>query len=55
MRWVEHAVCMGEMRNAYNILVGKLEEKRPLRRPRCRWHDNIRRDFREMGGEVWTG
>jgi hypothetical protein len=28
---------MGEMRNAYNILVGKLEGKKPLGRPRCRW------------------
>jgi hypothetical protein len=26
----------GEMRNAYRILVGKLEGKRPLGRPRCR-------------------
>jgi hypothetical protein len=33
--------CMGEMRNAYNILVGMLKRKRPLRRPRCRW-ENIK-------------
>jgi hypothetical protein len=32
---------MGEMRNAYKI-VGKPEGKRPLRRPRHRWEDNIR-------------
>jgi hypothetical protein len=30
MRWVEHVVSMGEMRNAYKILVGKPEWKRPL-------------------------
>jgi hypothetical protein len=24
---------------------------RELRRPRCRWEDNIRMDFREMGWE----
>jgi hypothetical protein len=42
---------MGEMRNAYNILVGKPEEKRPHRRHRCRWEDNIRTDLRETGWE----
>jgi hypothetical protein len=30
MRWVGHVASMGEMRNAYNILVGKPEGKRPL-------------------------
>jgi len=40
---------MGEMRNAYKILVRKLEGKRPLRRPRYRWEDNIRMDLREIG------
>jgi hypothetical protein len=39
---------MGEMRNAYNILVGKHEGKRPLGRPRHRWEDNIRFDLREI-------
>jgi hypothetical protein len=32
---------MGKMRNAYNIFVGKPEEKRPLGRPGRRWEDNI--------------
>jgi hypothetical protein len=40
----------GEKRNAYRILVGKPEGKRP--RPRHRWVDNIKIDFREMG---WYG
>jgi len=35
------------MRYAYNILVGKLSGKRPLRRPRCRWEDDIRMDIKE--------
>jgi hypothetical protein len=39
----------GEQRNIYRILVGKPDGKRPLRRPRCRWHDNIKMDFREKG------
>jgi hypothetical protein len=37
MRWVGHVESMGEIRNAYNILVGKPEEKRPLVRSRRRW------------------
>jgi hypothetical protein len=32
---------MGEKRNAYEILVGKSEDKRPLGKPRRRWVDNI--------------
>jgi hypothetical protein len=28
MRWVGHAAFMGEMRNAYSILVGKPEGKK---------------------------
>jgi hypothetical protein len=39
---------MGEKRNAYRLLVGKLEEKRPLGRPRRRWVDNIKLDLREI-------
>jgi len=37
MRWVGHVAQMGQMRNAYKILVGNPEGKRPLVRPRCRW------------------
>jgi hypothetical protein len=37
----------GENRNAYRILVGKPEGKRPLGRPR--WEDNIKMDLREIG------
>jgi hypothetical protein len=44
---------MGEVRDAYNILVGKLEGRRPLVRPRRRWEDNIKMDLREIGfGDV---
>jgi len=49
--WAEHLAHMGEMRNAYKILVEKPEGKRPLRRPRCRWEDCIRLDLRELGWE----
>jgi len=39
---------MGEMRNAYRILVRKPEGKRLLAGHRCRWEDNIRMDLREI-------
>jgi hypothetical protein len=39
----------GEKRNAYRILVGNPEGKRPLERPRRRWVDNIGMDLREIG------
>jgi hypothetical protein len=46
---------MGEMRNAYRILVGKPEGKIPLGRPRRRWMDNIKMDLREveLDGRDW--
>jgi hypothetical protein len=40
---------MGKTRNAYRILVLKPEGKRPLRRPRHRWEDNIKMHLRETG------
>jgi hypothetical protein len=43
---------MGQIRNFYNILVGKRERKRPLIRPRRRWEDNIRMDYWET---EWEG
>jgi hypothetical protein len=46
---------MGEKRNAYRLLVGKPEGKRPLARPRRRWMDNIRMDLVELDGVMWTG
>jgi hypothetical protein len=42
----------GAKRNAYRILVGKPEGKRPLGRPRDRWEDNIKVDLREI---EWGG
>jgi hypothetical protein len=49
MRWAGHVASMGEVRGAYNILVGR----RPLGRPRHRREDNIKMDLRETGfGDV---
>jgi hypothetical protein len=44
---VGHVARMGEKRNEYKMLVGKLKGKRPLGRPRHRWEDNIRMDLRK--------
>jgi hypothetical protein len=46
---------MREGRGVYRVLVGRLEGKRPLGRPRLRWKDNIKMDHREIGidGENW--
>jgi hypothetical protein len=57
MRWAGHVARMGKNRNEYRILVGKPEGKRPLRRPRHRWPDNIKMDLREIGwgGMDWIG
>jgi hypothetical protein len=43
---------VGEKRNAYRILVGNPEGKRPLGRRRRRLVDNIKMDLREIG---WDG
>ena len=49
LRWAGHVARMEQSRNAYRVLVGKPEGKRPLRRPRGRWEDNIKMDLRELG------
>jgi hypothetical protein len=40
---------MVENRNAYTILVGRPEVKRPIGKPRCMLDDNIKMDPRELG------
>jgi hypothetical protein len=48
MRWVGHVACMGDGRDAYRVLMGRPEGKRPLGRPRFRWEDNIKMDLQEV-------
>jgi hypothetical protein len=52
MRWAVHVAPMGEKRNAYRILLGKPEGKKPQGRPGRRWASNIKMDLREIG---WDG
>jgi hypothetical protein len=55
IKWVGHVARIGEKRNAYMLLMGKPERKRPLRRSRQWWVDNIKTDLGEigLGGEDW--
>jgi hypothetical protein len=49
MRWARQVAQMRGKRNAYRLLVGKLEGKGLLGRPRWRWVDNIKTDLAEIG------
>jgi hypothetical protein len=55
LRWAGHVARMVEGRGVYRVLVGMPEGKRPLRRPRRKWEDNIKLDLREIGidGANW--
>jgi hypothetical protein len=55
IRGAGHVAPIGEKRNAYWILVGKPEGKRPPGRPRRRWVGNIKMDLGEikLGGIDW--
>jgi len=55
MRWAGHVARMGEERGKYRDLVGKLERRKLLGRPRRRWVDNIRMNLQEVGVGIWTG
>ena len=52
MRGAGHVARNGEKRNAYRLLVGKPERKRPQGKPRLRLKHNIRVDIRVIG---WDG
>ena len=49
MRLAGYVACMHEKRGVHRVLVGKLEGRRPLGRPRRRWAHNIRTDLQEVG------
>ena len=48
MIWAGHVTRMVEVRSAFKILIGQPIAKRPLRRPRRRWEDNIIMDLNEI-------
>ena len=57
LRLTGHVARMEQSRNAYRVIVGKSEGKRPLGRPRRRWEDNIKIDLRDVSCDpgVWIG
>jgi len=46
---------IGDSRGVKRVLVGKLEGKRPLGRPRREWEENVKMDLQEVGCESWPG
>jgi hypothetical protein len=46
MEWESYVARMREIRNAYKIFVGKLEEKSTLGRPKRSWQNNIKMDLK---------
>jgi hypothetical protein len=52
LRWAGHVVRMEEGRSAFKILMHKPTGKRPTGRPRHRWEENIRMDFKEIGMDI---
>jgi hypothetical protein len=55
MKWAGHVACIGEKRNAYKLLVGQPEGKRPIGRLRHRLKDDIKVDIMELGFGMWVG
>jgi hypothetical protein len=52
MGWARHIACTRAKRNAYRILMGRLEGKRPLGRPAYMPEDNIKMVLTDIG---WGG
>ena len=50
-----HVTHMGAKRDAYRVLVGKPEGKRPHGILRRRWEDNMKMILQEVGWGEWTG
>jgi hypothetical protein len=55
MAMAGHVARIGEKSDAYKILMGKPERKRPLGRPRYRWANDIKIDLERYDGMVWIG
>jgi hypothetical protein len=52
MRWAGHVASIGERRGVNRFLMGRPEGRRPFRRPRFMWVDNIKIDLDEVKWEM---
>jgi hypothetical protein len=55
IRQAGHAARMEDRRDTQSVMMGNLERKRTLGRPRRRREDNIKMDLQEVRCEEWTG
>jgi hypothetical protein len=55
-RMSQHVAHTGDRRGAYNFSVRRIDGKRPLRRPRIKWEDNIKMNVQDLGriGMGWN-
>lgn len=51
---IGHLTCMGQSRSEYMALKGKPEGEKPLGGPRHRWENNIKMNFKQVGGKMWA-
>jgi hypothetical protein len=54
MRWAGYVACVGEEINAYRVLVGKYEDRRPVGKCNHRWANSIKIDLKTKGETAWT-
>jgi hypothetical protein len=52
MIWTERLARMWEMRGAYSVLMGKLDGRKPLGRPRRGWKNNIKMNLQKVGWDM---
>jgi hypothetical protein len=55
MTWAGYVVYIGNRRDAYGVVGGGPQGKRPLTRSRSRWEDNNKMNLQEVGWGAWTG
>ena len=54
MSWAGNVTGVGVRTGVCEVLVGKLKTKRPLRRARCKWELNIKKDIMEICWRAWS-
>jgi hypothetical protein len=55
IKWVCHTACIGNIRNVYKVVVGKLKRKTPFGRHKYEWEYNIKMKDKDIEVKVLTG